>query len=41
MIKALIIDDEQKARNILQHYITNFIPEITEIQQADSVDGAT
>lgn len=39
MIKALIIDDEQKARNILQHYISNFITEITEIQQADSVDG--
>lgn len=40
MIKALIIDDEQKARNILQHYIVNFIPEITEIRQADSVDAA-
>jgi two-component system LytT family response regulator len=40
MIKALIIDDEQKARNILQHYITSFIPAITEIQQADSVDAA-
>lgn len=40
MIKALIIDDELKARNILQHYIVNFIPEITEVQQADSVDTA-
>lgn len=40
MIKALIIDDEQKARNILQHYIVNFIPEITEVRQADSVDLA-
>ncbi|MEO8769796.1 MAG: LytTR family DNA-binding domain-containing protein [Ferruginibacter sp.] len=40
MIKALIIDDEQKARNILDHYIKNFIPEITEIKQADSVDNA-
>jgi two-component system, LytTR family, response regulator len=40
MIKALIIDDEQKARNILQHYIVNFIPEITEIKQAESVDTA-
>lgn len=40
MIKALIIDDEQKARNILQHYIVNFIPEITEIRQAESVDAA-
>lgn len=40
MIKALIIDDELKARNILQHYIVNFIPAITEIQQAGSVDAA-
>lgn len=40
MIKALVVDDEQKARNILQHYITNFIPEITEVRQADSVDAA-
>ncbi|MFT3909863.1 MAG: LytTR family DNA-binding domain-containing protein [Ferruginibacter sp.] len=40
MIKALIIDDEQKARNILDHYIKNFIPDITEIKQADSVDSA-
>ncbi len=40
MIKALIIDDELKARNILHHYIENFIPEITETKQADSVDSA-
>jgi two-component system, LytTR family, response regulator len=40
MIKALIVDDEQKARNILQHYIVNFIPEITEVRQAESVDAA-
>jgi two-component system LytT family response regulator len=40
MIKALIIDDEQKARNILQHYIVNFVPEITEVRLADSVDAA-
>lgn len=40
MIKALIIDDEHKARNILHHYIVNFIPEITEIKQAESVDAA-
>lgn len=39
-IKALIIDDELKARNILHHYISNFIPEITEIQQADSAAAA-
>ena len=40
MIKALIVDDEQKARNILQHYLVNFVPEITEIKQAGSVDAA-
>lgn len=40
MVKALIIDDEMKARNILQHYLVNFVPEITEIRQADSVDNA-
>ena len=40
MIKVLIVDDEQKARNILQHYIVNFIPEITEVRQAESVDAA-
>lgn len=40
MIKALLIDDELKARNVLQHYITNFIPAITEVQQAESVDAA-
>ncbi len=40
MIKALIIDDEQKARNILDHYVKNFLPEITEVRQADSVDSA-
>jgi two-component system, LytTR family, response regulator len=40
MIKALIIDDEHKARNILHHYIVNFIPEITEVRQAESVDVA-
>jgi two-component system LytT family response regulator len=40
MIRALIVDDEQKARNILNHYLLNFVPEITEIRQADSVDAA-
>jgi two-component system LytT family response regulator len=40
MIKALIVDDEPKARNVLQHYLTNFIPEITEIRQAESADAA-
>lgn len=38
MTKALIIDDELKARNILNHYILTYIPGITEIQQAASVD---
>ena len=37
MAKALIIDDEQKARSILEHYIRSFIPEITELRQAGSV----
>ncbi len=40
MIKALIVDDELKARNILHHYMLNFIPEITEVRQAESVDAA-
>ena len=38
MVKALIIDDEQKARSILEHYVRSFIPEITELRQAGSVD---
>lgn len=40
MIKALIIDDELKARNVLRHYITSFIPQISEIVDATSVDIA-
>lgn len=40
MIKALIIDDEAKARNVLQHYLTSFVQEITEIRQADGVNTA-
>lgn len=40
MIKALIIDDEPKARNILRHYVENFIPEISQLELADSVDAA-
>src|SRR5918993_2542360 len=40
MIKALIIDDEAKARNVLQHYLSSFVTEITEMRQADSVDTA-
>ena len=38
MTKALIIDDELKARNVLSHYITSFIPDITEVRQAASVE---
>ena len=40
MIKALIIDDEVKARNVLRHYLENFLPQVTEIRQAESVDAA-
>jgi two-component system LytT family response regulator len=40
ILKGLIIDDELKARNILQHYISNFIPEIGELRQAESADTA-
>jgi two-component system, LytTR family, response regulator len=40
MIKALIIDDEVKARNVLRHYLESFVPEVTEIRQAESVDTA-
>ena len=40
MIKALIVDDEPRARNILKHYLVNFIPEITEIKEAGSADEA-
>lgn len=40
MLKALIIDDELKARNVLKHYLESFVPQMSEIQQADSVDHA-
>lgn len=40
MIKALIVDDEQKARSILEHYITSFAPQVTEIKQAESAEAA-
>src|SRR5688572_27506056 len=40
MIKILIVDDELKARNILQHYLVNFVPAVEEIRQAESVDEA-
>jgi two-component system LytT family response regulator len=40
MIKALIVDDEVKARNVLSHYLQNFVPEVTSLRQAESVDAA-
>lgn len=40
MIKALIIDDEPKARTVLKYYIESFVEEITEIRQAESVEEA-
>jgi two-component system LytT family response regulator len=40
MIKALVIDDEIKARNVLNHFLVNFIPEVSEIRQAASVSEA-
>ena len=40
MIKALIVDDEVKARNVLSHYLQNFVPEVTLLRQAESVDAA-
>lgn len=35
-----MIDDEQKARNVLRHYLETFIPNISEIREASSVDDA-
>ncbi|MCE7068063.1 LytTR family DNA-binding domain-containing protein [Dyadobacter sp. CY326] len=40
MIKALIVDDEPKARTVLKYYIESLVEEISEIRQADSVDQA-
>ena len=40
MIKVLLIDDEEKARNILYYFLTTLVPEIAEVRQADSVDNA-
>ncbi|GGM84870.1 DNA-binding response regulator [Dyadobacter beijingensis] len=40
MIKALIIDDEPRARNVLHQYITSFIPEIVEVRTAGTVEEA-
>ena len=40
MINALIIDDEQKARNVLQHYLDSFVVEEMDIKHAESVAEA-
>lgn len=40
MLKALIIDDEDKARSVLEYYLQSFVPEIKELRQAGSVDEA-
>lgn len=40
MLKALIVDDEKKARDILLFHLENFIPEITQIETAASVSEA-
>jgi two-component system LytT family response regulator len=40
MIKVLIIDDELKARNVLNHFLVTYIPEISEIRQASSASEA-
>lgn len=40
MIKTLIIDDEQKARNVLNHYLTSSISHDIEIRHAESVKEA-
>ena len=40
MINVLILDDEIKARNVLRLYIEKLIPEITRIENAESVDVA-
>ncbi|MGC4039131.1 MAG: LytTR family DNA-binding domain-containing protein [Chitinophagaceae bacterium] len=40
MIKVLIVDDEQKARSVLEHYLKNFTPQVTEIRQAESAEAA-
>ncbi len=38
-IRALIVDDEQDARDILKYYLSD-IPELTEIEEASNVEEA-
>ena len=40
-MKALLIDDEAKAREVLQLQLEFHVPEITEIRQAASADAAS
>ncbi|MCB0543045.1 MAG: response regulator transcription factor [Lewinellaceae bacterium] len=40
MLKALIVDDEPKAREILHFHIQHFIPEISRVEMAGSVPEA-
>ncbi|MBL7941547.1 MAG: response regulator transcription factor [Flavobacteriales bacterium] len=40
MISVLIVDDEQKARNVLRHYLETFVPSVSDIREAGSVDEA-
>ena len=39
-MKVLIVDDETKARTIIEHYLVTLVPEIKEIRHASSVDEA-
>ncbi|NIJ53625.1 LytR/AlgR family response regulator transcription factor [Dyadobacter arcticus] len=40
MTNALIIDDEQKARHVLNHYLTNLMSDDIIVRHADSVSEA-
>jgi two-component system LytT family response regulator len=40
MIRALIVDDEQKARTILRHYLETDADSAFDIREADSADAA-
>lgn len=40
MLKALIVDDEEKARDILLFHLENSVPEITRIEMASNVPEA-
>lgn len=40
MLKTLIIDDEQKARNVLNHYLNNSVSQEVDVRHAESVEEA-